>query len=86
MVTKTEDTTMNGPQLLEMAQVAEQEHMMSAVMARARAQQRRERRRLLGPGRVARAWTAFWAPRDVVLVYRRAGDGVPADMTPCADC
>ncbi len=77
---------MNGPQLLEMAQVAEQEHMMSAVMARARAQQRRERRRLLGPGRVARAWTAFWAPRDVVLVYRRAGDGVPADLTPCADC
>jgi hypothetical protein len=76
---------MNGPQLLEMAQVAEQEHMMSAVMARARAQQRRGRR-LLGPGRVARAWTAFWAPRDVVLVYRRAGDGVPADMTPCADC
>ncbi|MFZ0129111.1 MAG: hypothetical protein WB808_00180 [Candidatus Dormiibacterota bacterium] len=77
---------MNGPQLLEMAQVAEQEHMMSAIMARTRAQQRRERRRLLGPGRLARAWTAFWAPRDVVLVYRRAGDGAPTDLTPCADC
>ena len=77
---------MNGPQLLEMAHVAEQEHMMSAMMARARAEQRRERRRLLGPGRLARAWTAFRAPRDVVLVYRRAGDGAPADLTPCADC
>lgn len=77
---------MYGPQLLEMAQVAEQEHMMSAVMARARAQQRRELRRQLGPGRVARAWTAFWAPRGVELVYRRAGDGAPTDLTPCVDC
>jgi len=78
---------MNGPQLIEMAQVAEQEHMMKAVMARARAQQRRELRRQLGPGRVARAWTAFWAPRDVELVYRhRAGAGAPADLTPCVDC
>jgi hypothetical protein len=81
-----EDTIMYGPQLLEMAQVAEQEHMMNAVMARARAQQRRELRRQLGPGRVARAWTAFWAPRGVELVYRRAGDGAPADLTPCVDC
>jgi hypothetical protein len=77
---------MNGPQLIEMAQVAEQEHMMNAVMARARAQRRRERRRQLGPGRVARAWTAFWAPRDVVVVYRRAADNAPADLAPCADC
>jgi hypothetical protein len=77
---------MNGPQLIEMAQVAEQEHMMNAVMARARAQQRRERRRQLGPGRVARAWTAFWAPRDVQVVFRRAADSAPADLTPCADC
>jgi hypothetical protein len=86
MVTQTEDMTMNGPQLIEMAQVAEQEHMMNAVMARARAEERRERRRRLGPGRVARAWTAFWAPRDVVVVYRRASDGAPADLTPCVDC
>jgi hypothetical protein len=77
---------MNGPQLIEMAQVAEQEHMMNAVMARARAQQRRERRRQLGPGRVARAWTAFWAPRGVVVVYRRVSDSAPADLTPCTDC
>jgi hypothetical protein len=76
---------MNGPQLIEMAQVAEQEHMMNAVMARARAQQRRERRRQLGPGRIARAWTAFRAPRDVVVVYRRAADNAPADLAPCAD-
>jgi hypothetical protein len=78
---------MNGPQLIEMAQVAEQEHMMHAVMARARAQQRRELRRQRGPGRVARAWSAFRAPRDVELVYRhRAGDGPAVDLTPCVDC
>jgi hypothetical protein len=76
---------MYGAQLVEMAQVAEQEHMLDNVMAQARAQERREARRLLGPGRVSRAWSAFWAPRDVVT-YRRAGDGVPADLTPCADC
>jgi hypothetical protein len=81
-----EDMIMYGPQLLEMAQVAEQEQMMNAVMAQARAQQRRELRRQLGPGRVARAWTAFWAPRDVELVYRRTGDRAPADLTPCIDC
>jgi hypothetical protein len=77
---------MNGPELMEMAQVAEQEHMMNAVMARARAQQRRERRRQLGPGRVARAWKAFRAPRDAVLVSRGAKDGAPADLIPCTDC
>ena len=77
---------MYGAQLVEMAQVAEQEHMLDNVMAHARVQERREARRRLGPGRVSRAWSAFWAPRDVVLVYRRAGDGVPADLNPCADC
>jgi hypothetical protein len=77
---------MNGPQLIEMAQVAEQEHMMNAVMARARAQQRRERRRRRAPGRVARAWAAFRAAGDVEVVNRRAGDGAPADLTPCTDC
>ena len=77
---------MYGALITEMAQVAEQEHMQEAMMARARAEARRERRRRLGPGRAARAWTAFWAPRDMVLVYRRAGDAAPADLTPCADC
>ena len=77
---------MNGALLIEMAHVAEQEHMLNSVMARARAQQRLEQRRLLGPGRVARAWTAFWAPRGTVMVYRRAGSGAPADLTPCVDC
>jgi len=77
---------MYGALIVEMAQVAEQEHMQQALMARARAQARRERRRQLGPGRIPRAWTAFWAPRDVVLVYRHVGDGAPADLTPCADC
>src|ERR1035441_4395324 len=55
---------MYGALIIELAQVAEQEHMQEALMARARAQARRERRRQLGPGRIARAWTAFWAPRD----------------------
>jgi hypothetical protein len=77
---------MYGSQLREMAQVAEQEHMRNALMGRARAQQRRERRRILGPGRVARAWAAFWAPRGAVLVSRRAAEGNSSDLTPCVDC
>jgi len=72
--------------IVELAQVAEQEHMRDALMAQARAQARRERRRVQRPGRIGRAWKAFWAPPDVVLVFNRAGDGVPADLTPCADC
>jgi hypothetical protein len=79
--------TMYGPQLIEMAQVAEQEHMLKAVMARTRAQQRREMRDLNGPGRFGRAWAAFWAPRDFVLVSRaRVADGHSTDLTPCTDC
>ncbi len=76
---------MYGAQLVEMARVAEQEHLRAAVIARARAQARWERRSLLGPGRVARAWAAFWAPRDTVLVFRRAADGAVADLTSCVD-
>jgi hypothetical protein len=77
---------MNGPQLIEMARVAEQEHIQDAVMARARAEARSERHRLLGPGRVARAWAAFWAPRDMVLVSRRTAERAPTDLTKCVDC
>jgi hypothetical protein len=77
---------MYGAQLVEMAQVAEQEHMLDNLMVRASAQERREARRRLGPGRISRAWSAFWAPRGVVVIYRRASDGAPADLTPCADC
>lgn len=77
---------MYRPELLELAQLAEQEHMQNALMARARAQERRARRRLLGPGRVARAWAAFWAPRGAVLVSRKASEGKSLDLTPCADC
>lgn len=76
---------MIGPQLIEMARVAEQEHLQAAVMAQARAEARSERRKLRGPGRVARAWAAFWAPRDMVLVSRRAAERT-ADLTPCVDC
>jgi hypothetical protein len=55
-------------------------------VARARAQARSERRRVLGPGRLARAWAAFWASGDMVAVQRRAADSGPADLTPCVDC
>ncbi len=78
---------MYGPQLIEMAQVAEQEHMRQALMARTRAQERRAARALLGPGRFARAWSAFWAPRGVVLIPRSsAGELKSNDLTPCVDC
>jgi hypothetical protein len=78
---------MYGPQLIEMAQVAEQEHMRAALMARTRAQERRAERALLGPGRLSRAWSAFWAPRAVVLAARSsAGDSKSSDLTPCVDC
>jgi len=78
---------MYGLALVEMAQVAEQEHMREATMARARAQARRERRLVRGPGRAARAWTAFWAPRNVVLDFRPCGpDSLTADLPASADC
>ena len=77
---------MYGAPLIEMAQVAEQEHMQRALMARERAIERRERRRQFGHGRAGRAWKAFWAPRDVVVVFRRVGDSPATDLTPCADC
>jgi CHASE1-domain containing sensor protein len=86
MVIQTEAIAMYGTQLIEMAQVAEQEHMQAAIMARARAQARIERRRMLGPGRFARAWAAFWASGDMVAVQRRTADSGPADLTPCVDC
>lgn len=78
---------MYGPQLIEMAQVAEQEHMLKAVMERTRAQQRQEMRRLRGPGRFSRAWTAFWAAGDFGQVTRvAAADGLSTDFVPCTDC
>jgi hypothetical protein len=78
---------MYGPQLIEMAQVAEQEHMLKAVMERTRAQQRREMRELRGPGRFARAWAAFWAAGDFGQTSRAAAsNGIPTDFVPCTDC
>jgi muconolactone delta-isomerase len=78
---------MYGPQLIEMAQVAEQEHMHKAVVERARAQQRHEMQQLRGPGRFHRAWTAFWAAGDFGQVTRAAvSDGQSIDFTPCTDC
>ena len=78
---------MYGPQIREMAMVAEQENMQRALMARTIAQQRREMRELRGPGRFGRAWAAFWAPRDFVHVPRaKVGSGNSTDLTPCAEC
>lgn len=78
---------MFGLALIEMVRAAELERMREASMARVQAQARRERRRLLGPGRTARAWAAFWAPRDFVLVLRTsAADRNSTDLTPCGDC
>jgi hypothetical protein len=81
---------MYGPQLIEMAQVAEQEHMLKAVVERTRAQQRREMQQLRGPGRFHRAWAAFWAAGDFGQVARAAaGDGHSPEVTPftpCTDC
>jgi hypothetical protein len=78
---------MYGPQLIEMAQVAEQEHMLKALMERTRAQQRYEMRLLRGPGRLARAWAAFWAAGDFGQVTRAAAsNGHSTDLTPCTDC
>jgi hypothetical protein len=87
VVIQPEVLTMYGPQIREMAMVAEQEHMQRALMERAVAEQRRELRELRGPGRLGRAWAAFWAPRDFVLVPRaEIGERKPADLTPCTDC
>jgi hypothetical protein len=78
---------MYGPQIREMAMVAEQEHMQHAMMGRTIAEQRRELRNLRGPGRFHRAWTAFWAPRDFVLVPRAAvGERGSNELAPCTDC
>lgn len=78
---------MYGPQIREMAMVAEQEHMQHALMERALAEQRRELRSQRGRGRFHRAWAAFWAPRDFVLVPRAAvGERVPTELSPCTDC
>jgi len=87
VVIQPEVLMMYGPQIREMAMVAEQEHMQRALMARTLAQQRREMRELRGPGRLGRAWAAFWAPRDFVLVPRaEAGNRSSTDLTPCVEC
>jgi hypothetical protein len=75
-------------QLLELAEIAEQEHMRAAMMARARRQARQERRQRRGPSRTARAWSAFWAPRDFVLISRTELRSIRNDRLgePCLDC
>ncbi len=78
---------MYGLALIEMTRVAEQEHIRAAKAARLLTAVRRERRRVLGPGRTARAWEAFWAPRDAVLVTgASAAERSTTDLVPCTDC
>jgi hypothetical protein len=78
---------MFGPILIEMVRAADLERMREVSMATVRGQARRERRRLLGPRRIARAWAAFWAPCDFALDPRSsAADRNSTDLTPCRDC
>jgi hypothetical protein len=78
---------MAGLVMIELAHAAEEERMREAMTARVRAQARRENRRRRGPGRTARAWAAFWAPREMVVVsHSRADDAPSADLATCADC
>jgi hypothetical protein len=77
---------MFGLVLIEMVRAAELERAREASATRVQAQARRERLRLLRPGRLARAWTAFWAPGDFVLILRSASDRNSTDLTPCSDC
>ena len=78
---------MAGLVLIELAHAAGEERMREAMTARVRAEARRENRRRRGPGRAARAWAAFWAPREMMVVSRSsAGDAPSADLAACADC
>jgi hypothetical protein len=78
---------MNPLVLIELAHAAEEDKLRDAMSARVRAEARRETRRLRGPGRTARAWSAFWAPRDMNVAPRGgAGDSGSADLAICTDC
>jgi hypothetical protein len=78
---------MNALVLIELAHAAREERMREAMTARLGAQARREKRSLRGHGRTARAWAAFWAPREMGVVSRTgAGDAGSADLAICADC
>lgn len=78
---------MNPLVLIELAHAAEEDKLRDARIARARAEARREAHRLRGPGRTARAWAAFWAPREMNGAPRGgAGDARSADLAICTDC
>jgi hypothetical protein len=78
---------MNPLVLIELAHAAEEDKLRYAMTARIRAEARRESRRYRGPGRAARAWAAFWAPREMVVAPRGgAGDSRSADLAICTDC
>ena len=79
---------MYGPQLIEMAQVAEQEHMRNAIMARTRAQQRHEQRASCVDrgGSLGRGPPSGLLATSCSSARASTGDGRPADLTPCTDC
>ena len=73
--------------LIELARAADEDMLREAMTARVRAEARRESRRVRRPGRTARAWAAFWAPRETVPAPRGgAGDSRSADIASCTDC
>ena len=77
---------MSGAQLVEMARVAEQEHLQR------RGHSARSRPGALGASQSARPGTggpsvgSLLGPSRMVLVFRRAEDSPAADLTSCVDC
>jgi hypothetical protein len=71
--------------LIELAHAAREERMQEATAARLRARARCENRLLGRPGRAARAWAAFWAPREIDVARSGGGDTRSAGVAICAD-
>ena len=78
---------MYGPQLIEMAQVAEQEHMLRAVMARTRASSGARCASFVDrdglPARGPRSGLPATSDRPPAP---RRPKGTPTDLVPCTDC
>ena len=78
---------MTGLVLIELGHAAEEERIREAAAGGVRARAQRENWDLDGRGRTARAWAAFWAPRDMVVELRNRGsDTGVRDLTICVDC
>ena len=78
---------MTGLVLIELGHAAEEERIREAASTGVRARASRENWNLDGRGRTARAWAAFWAPRNTVVEFRKGGsDTGLRDLTICVDC